>query len=186
MLSPLGHALAGITVGTIVAGARRQSPVLPLDWGTSAQPLLLFAMMGVLADVDFLFGLHNMYTHSAGASVVVALAIMLVAREGGARFGIACGAAYFSHVLLDWLGTDNVAPIGVMALWPFADEFYYSGWRWFMSISREYGAADFWSHNLRAVVWEIVWLGSPLVAVLLLKLRLKPPNTNKAEPRQLR
>ena len=57
-----------------------------------------------------------------GAAVVVWTAVTLRTVDWSTprswRLAVACAAAWASHVLLDWLGTDAMAPIGVMALWP--------------------------------------------------------------------
>ena len=44
-------------------------------------------------------------------------------RENGRR-ALAIAAAYATHTLLDWLGTDSAAPFGIMALWPVTDDYY--------------------------------------------------------------
>ena len=68
-------------------------------------------------------------------------------------------------MLFDWLGTDGVPPIGIMALWPWTDHFYQSDRHWFMAISRRYWLPTFWTHNLHAVAREVAWLGAIVVAV---------------------
>ena len=74
-------------------------------------------------------------------------------------------AAWASHVLLDWLGSDTSPPIGIMALWPFSDGFYQSSLFLFDAISRRYWLPqEFIWHNLRAAVGELVIL-APLVYV---------------------
>jgi hypothetical protein len=69
-------------------------------------------------------------------------------------------------VLLDWLGSDDTPPIGIMALWPLTDGFYQSDLYWFMAISRRYWLPGFWTHNLTAVFWEVVLL-APLAGVMV-------------------
>ena len=41
--------------------------------------------------------------------------------------GLACGLAWSSHILLDWLGADANPPYGVQAFWPFSDTWFISG-----------------------------------------------------------
>lgn len=79
------------------------------------------------------------------------------------RFAIACGLAYASHVLLDWLGSDTSAPIGIMALWPWSSAFYQSHAEWFLASDRRYWLPGFISRNLYALMWELIIL-VPLLA----------------------
>lgn len=132
-----------------------------------------FALLGALADIDFLFGVHSAYTHSLGAILVVTAAGSLQARGRGPLFALALAAAYGSHVLLDWLGSDSVAPIGVMALWPLTSDFFLSDRRWFMSVCREYWLLKCWWHNALGLTREILFLG-PLAFGALYLAALRP------------
>lgn len=82
------------------------------------------------------------------------------------RLALAGGLAYASHIALDWLGHDTVAPIGVMALWPFTDGFYQSSLFIFEAVSRRVGAWSAWVHNAWAVAREVAILVSLVVAGL--------------------
>jgi hypothetical protein len=121
----------------------------------------------VLPDGDLLVGMHSRQTHSLGAAALVAgLAAVAPDRWREAlgagsrlRFALACGAAWGSHVLLDWLGSDSTAPIGIMALWPVSSAFYQSDLHWFMAISRRYWLPDFFRMNALAAVRELLILG---------------------------
>jgi inner membrane protein len=68
-------------------------------------------------------------------------------------------------VLFDWLGSDDRAPFGVMALWPFTSEFFYADAWLFGAISRYYWRSDFVAQNVLAVLREVGILG-PFVTVL--------------------
>ena len=126
----------------------------------------LYAALGVLPDADLLVGLHSRYSHSLGAVALVAAAAALAPARWRRGLGIpsrllcalACGAAYASHILLDWLGSDTTPPIGIMALWPLTSAFYQSDLHWFMAISRRYWLPSFWSMNLMAALREIAIL----------------------------
>ncbi|WP_291983176.1 metal-dependent hydrolase [Luteitalea sp.] len=162
MPSPLGHALAGLAVGVLAAGPRALVRALdppaarrPID--TALLALLPFAALGALPDIDLLFGVHSMYTHSVGA-VLIVLAVARVV-TGGWRWALAAALAYASHILLDWLGHDTTAPIGVMALWPFTPGFYQSDLHLFLPISRRYWVQGFLAHNLTAVAREVLVIG---------------------------
>jgi inner membrane protein len=162
MPSPVGHALAGLAVGVLAAGPRalvRQldPPAARRPVDTALLAMLPFAALGALPDIDLLFGVHSMYTHSVGAALIVLLLARLV--TGGWRWAIAASLAYASHILLDWLGHDTTAPIGVMALWPFRPDFYQSDLHLFLPISRRYWVQGFLAHNLTAVAREILCIG---------------------------
>jgi inner membrane protein len=123
-----------------------------------------FALLGPLADVDFAFGAHSGPTHSVGATLIVLLAATVWPRPD-VRRGCACAAAYASHILFDWMGNDTTPPIGVMALWPFSQEFYQSNLFVFEAISRRYWLPNFWTHNGLALARELVIL-LPLAALM--------------------
>ena len=109
------------------------------------------------ADLDFLVGAHRTYSHTLGACVLILLASMALAPASEPRLltGAACGAAYASHLLLDWLGSDSSVPIGIMALWPFSSQFYESPVHLFLSTERRYWMPQFWSVNLTAGIREL-------------------------------
>lgn len=148
MPSPLGHALGGLAAGWLVSSTSHHKR----NYGDAAW----FALAGMAADLDLLAGIHSGPTHSAGATIIVGLFTYLISRRW--RFAVALTAAYASHVLLDWLGSDAAPPIGVMALWPFSTQHYESNRHLFYAISRRYWQSDFWDLNIRAVVREILVL----------------------------
>ncbi len=119
------------------------------------------------ADLDFLVGAHRTYSHTLGVSILILLAGMAMTPSSGPRVltGLACGAAYASHLLLDWLGSDTSVPIGIMALWPFSSEFYQSPVTLFLATERRYWLPQFWSVNLTAMIREIGIL-MPIAAVI--------------------
>ena len=124
-----------------------------------AQLLLLCVAAAVLPDIDFLWGRHNMETHSLGAAVMAGLAVFAWTRGRDVRLAVLVAAAWGSHVLFDWLGSDTTPPIGVMALWPFSADYYFAYAYWFEAISRRTHLPNFWSHNLWAVATELALLG---------------------------
>ena len=151
MPSPIGHALGGAIVGHVIAPSA----------------ITFCAIAAVAPDLDFLWGRHNMETHSLFAGVVVGLAAFAWKRD--ARLAIAVTVAWASHVLFDWLGSDTTPPLGVMALWPLSSEYYFSGAFFFEAISRRYWLDNFISHNVWAVTREILILGPPLAVVWRLR-----------------
>jgi len=163
MPSPLGHALGGVIVGLL--GDERRSPPTGGLWALASNRTLLLASAAAVApDLDFLWGRHNMETHSLGAAVLAALAVLLWTRGRAVRLAAIVGLAWTSHVLFDWLGSDTTPPLGVMALWPLSNTFYFADAFMFDAISRRTYLPNFWSHNLWAVVKEAALLG-PLAAL---------------------
>jgi len=135
--------------------------------GTVWRGALLFGFAGMLPDLDLLFGAHSGPTHGLGAALIVGLAILALTRQP--RLGLAAAAAYASHTLLDWLGTDSSAPIGIMSLWPLSRDYYESNIHLFEAISRRYRLPGFWEHNLKAVAWELLILFPPVALVLVVQ-----------------
>lgn len=194
MPSPLGHVIAGVAAGWLVAGAPRLAPPLSTKVAgtfpaqvpaTFWREAGLFGALGALPDIDLLFGAHSGPTHSIGITLVVGIVAGLVrgvtARRPPATglrsltFALACLAAYGSHVLLDWLGTDASPPIGIMALWPLSNAHYESDLHFFMAISRRYYQGwAFVRHNAIALVRELVILLPLLTMIILFRSRSEP------------
>jgi inner membrane protein len=158
MPSPIGHALGGIAVGTLVASRP--------GWRMVAA----CAVAAALPDVDFLLPLqHRGPTHSAGATALVfaaslAVLAMTSVRADRVRMAAAVALAFGSHIVLDWLGADSSAPRGVMALWPVSSAFYVSGLDVFNAVDRRYWLPGFWTRNTLALLREVVILG-PLALI---------------------
>ena len=187
MPSPLGHLLGGIAAGHLLAGrvgspSAASSRRVPGGAGrltrlvAAVEPswpgLALFGALGVLPDIDFLFGVHSRYTHSLGAAAIV-FGLGLVAfrsRRRPALLAAGMAAAYASHALLDWLGRDTTPPIGIMALWPFTNDFYQSDLHWFPAIRREFRDGIV-LHNAAAALWELLVLGPLAMAAVWLRRR---------------
>jgi hypothetical protein len=97
-----------------------------------------------------------------------------VARPRQWPFALGCGAAYASHVLLDWLGRDDSRLAGPMALWPLTHAHFKSGADLFMEFTmlrrRRYGAWTTLVRNSPALIREIMILGVPFVVVIALRL----------------
>ena len=134
-----------------------------------ARRAAVFAVAGMAADLDLLVGAHSGPTHGIGAAILIGLAAYAVTQRG--RLSAAMAAAYASHTLLDWLGSDSAPPIGIMALWPFSREYYESSLHVFQAISRRYRQPDFWLFNIRAITREVLVLGPVVAAVVLLRRR---------------
>ena len=133
-------------------------------WGGPGPAISLLAVLGMCADLDFVVGVHRSATHSIGATVVAGLAMAMTVSTARLRMGLVGAAAYGSHVLLDWLGTDPGAPFGVMLLWPFSNEFYVADPSLLMRVCREWWRMECWIHNVQSVAWELIIL-LPLATV---------------------
>ena len=159
--SPVGHALGGLIVGEVLAPSA----------------LLLCAAAGVLPDIDFAWGGHNQQTHSLGAAIIAGL--LVFAWKRSPRLAIAVTLSWASHVLFDWLGSDDTPPLGVMALWPLNSNFYFADAFVFEAISRRYWLDNFIPHNAWAVIKEVLILG-PIAVIAFLwrgRRRSRRPGT---------
>jgi len=156
MPTPVGHALGGLIVG-LLAAPRASGHGLPSGGGRVQRHersfLTLCAITACLPDLDFGWGRHNLETHSIGFAILVGLAVLAWRRS--AHLALACTAAVGTHVLFDWLGSDDFPPLGVMALWPFSRDFYFANAFVFEAISRRYWLPGFVQHNLLAVLREV-------------------------------
>jgi len=176
MPTPLGHALGGLAAGAL-AGRRRGVAGSGAIWWLGS-----FALLGMLPDVDFLFGWHRGPTHSVMAAAIVGAAVFALV-PSRPWLGCASAAAYGSHILLDWLGRDSVAPFGLMALWPFDAGFYQSPFAWFLPVCREYWLLECWGSLAWTVALELLLLG-PLAWVAVGRLRAERHRSPRASVRQ--
>jgi membrane-bound metal-dependent hydrolase YbcI (DUF457 family) len=161
MPTPLGHALGGLIVAFAATPTDHATRPVAAS-GNRRRLLVACAVAACLPDVDFLWGRHNMETHSIGFSVIVAGAVYMWSRS--ARLALACAASVGTHVLFDWLGSDDTPPLGVMALWPLTSAFFFADAFVFEAISRRYWLPGFLQHNLLAVAREVALL-LPLTVV---------------------
>ena len=145
MPSPIGHALGGAIVGLLMTPLGRDVAIV--------------AAAACAPDIDFAWGRHNRETHSLFAAVVAGFLVWLATRRP--RLALACALAWTSHVLFDWLGSDDSPPLGVMALWPFTSNFYFAEAYVFEAISRRYAEPGFWEQNTWALVKELLMLLPP-------------------------
>jgi membrane-bound metal-dependent hydrolase YbcI (DUF457 family) len=164
MPSPIGHGLAAVAAGWLVA-----KPAL------SRRELLIqsttLAAIGVMPDLDLLIGRHSAETHSIGAAAIVA-SIAAVARlpvaQTRARIWLAVFLAWMTHPLLDAFTADSSIPVGIMLWWPFSSAHYHTGIVVFDSIYRRWWLPGFFEHNAIAAVKELVMVG-PVVLVSIIK-----------------
>jgi membrane-bound metal-dependent hydrolase YbcI (DUF457 family) len=170
MPTPVGHALGGLAAAFLTSSASRRAQMSP-------QVLTAAAAAAVTPDLDILVGAHRSYTHSIGATALVAAVSWLILRrrstfrakavsESKSRRDppavvatMALASAFASHLVLDWLGKDTSAPPGLTLLWPFSSAYYLSGCDLFGEVSRRYWLPEeFIFGNLLAMGWELAVL----------------------------
>ena len=176
MPTPIAHALGGIAAGCLsVAGsalalrkpAARREFEGAVDRIGRRRAVAGLACVGILPDLDFLLGMHRGASHSLGAALLAAIIAGAVAPAVRVAVATAVASAFTSHMLLDWLGTDPSPPRGIMAWWPWTDEFYLSDTPLFMRVCREYWSPECWRHNALAVLRELVILVPLTLAAVL-------------------
>jgi inner membrane protein len=144
----------------------------------------LCAALAAVPDIDLLhIPIHRTVTHSVTAALAVTIVAAAVTGWVTARIqwtiAIACGAAYGSHIVMDWLGADASRPYGIQALWPFTDRWYMAPWSVFPGTERRspLSARSMWI-NFKAAVAEIGIMGS----VALLAWRTRAARKRQAAP----
>src|SRR5690349_14456383 len=135
MPSPLGHALAGLTLHVSTARDRELG-------SRSRIGVILGAALA--PDLDLLLRFvdgrnhHQGASHSLGAALLAGLAVLglsrLVARAWRWDLGLLACGAWLSHLVLDYFSVDTHPPIGIPALWPFAGGYFKSPWSLFLDI----------------------------------------------------
>jgi inner membrane protein len=159
MPSPVGHALAGLSVHVLLA---RDEAEL---WSAPRAATIVLAALA--PDLDLLLKLtdglnhHQAEVHSVGFALIVGLAAFGVFRarrlpRAGA-VGVAACLAWGSHLLLDYLSRDTSPPIGLMALWPFSATYYKFPWPIFLDIYRSLAPSAL-AHDALAAAWEVALL----------------------------
>jgi membrane-bound metal-dependent hydrolase YbcI (DUF457 family) len=182
MPSPVGHFLAGLTVGWVGEGnsertKRVSSPTGLRPWTTGGRPwtiVLWCAVLAALPDADLLIPhFHRTATHSLTATVLVfILAAVVTGKVTGEirwRLALVLATAYGTHLLLDWLGADPSPPRGFQLLWPFSDRFFISDLDLFPGTERRFGRGDFLLVNLYALLVELAILGPCALAAFVFR-----------------
>ena len=115
---PVSHGLLGASIVAAVSRTRGERRLAPLVAG---------ALLANAADLDFALAFafhsrawHRGFSHSIAFSLVVCLVLVLSLGRRRLREAIACGMAYASHGILDYLTTKEGG--GVELLWPFSSE----------------------------------------------------------------
>jgi len=169
MPSPFGHALAGLAIGwsadqpaspnaDVAASQPRQG-----SWVLRERLALTCALLAALPDADLLFHAHRAISHSLVGVLIVTIVLAVVTRWVTGRFAwrivLICGAAYASHLAIDWLSVDNNVPAGIQLLWP-VKEWFIAPWSVFPMTERDNPLSP-WGlmKNGKAALTELVVLG---------------------------
>src|SRR5262245_45797296 len=102
MPSPVGHALAGLAAGWLVAGPAEDRRGL-------LRQAAIFGAVAIAPDLDLLIGRHSAESHSLGAAAIVATIALWRRWPVGAtgwRVWLSIFLAWTTHPLLDSLGSD--------------------------------------------------------------------------------
>ena len=160
MPSPIGHALAGVAVAWSADLLDRQP--------SSGRLVAVSAALAALPDADLLIpDAHRMGTHSVFAAALVFIIAAAVTGKV-TRTAVICGAAYASHLLLDWLGADSAPPRGLQLFWPFTNAWYISDLDVFRQTARlQFLSPPIIRRNAIAVAQELAIM-LPIVAALYL------------------
>jgi membrane-bound metal-dependent hydrolase YbcI (DUF457 family) len=190
MPSPLGHTLAGLTIGWL---SDRPAAAPRGRWAALRSPLVIgCASAAALPDADLLISeFHRKGTHSIVATVLIFIIASVVTGKvtpsRGWRVAFALAAAQSTHLLLDWLGTDGFPPPGIQALWPFSHRFFVSGIDLFPPVERLILTPGAFSTNLRAAMWELLIVGPPAAISWLIwryrALRVAPAGRRESRGR---
>ena len=197
MPSPIGHALAGAAIAWSCGVSQPKSTGTFTSWKLP----VACAVFAALPDVDLLYmPTHRTATHSVAVAILFTIVAAGVTGwvkpirewcrttfgESPAVFiGLACGLAWSSHILLDWLGADANPPYGVQAFWPFSDSWFFSGLNVFPGTERRDPLSMRATLiNLHAAVQETVLMGS--VAAVAWSLRHRRSSTAQGMQRRRR
>ncbi len=126
-----------------------------LGWQLSAQEkniktLSFFVVLASLPDIDFLFFPHQSYTHNIFFVTLTALVLFPLFKRKRTRIGLLLVS--LSHLVLDLLVIDRVAPIGIPLLFPLSGKFFNLGF--FPNLQRGAMADLFSIHNAWTLVLE--------------------------------
>jgi inner membrane protein len=187
MPSPIGHALAGVAVAwtaDIVSPLLSQLASSSLSRGQTGRAGLTpirgaslttaCALLAALPDLDLVSpGFHRTWTHSVTAVIIITIiAAAVTGQVTRWRTAFVCGAAYASHLLLDWLGADRFPPYGIELFWPFSDRWYISGWDVFRQTARlHFFAPEIIRQNVLAVAQEVAILAPVLLVLWLVRVK---------------
>jgi inner membrane protein len=134
MALPIAHAAAGY----LVHRAERRFPGGDRPSIEGWRRVAVLMLIGNLPDMDFVVGfvigrpglLHRGVSHTVLAGVLFGVAAGAFMRwrwrERFASAALVFGAAYLSHLVIDYFTIDSRPPAGAQFLWPFSSEYFLS------------------------------------------------------------
>ena len=172
MPSPIGHLIAGATIGLAADHGRHLSTRWP-------RILVISAFLAAAPALDLIYpDGHRKMTHSLLAVGLVLLTAMLVTRLRARRIdwlaSITCTLAYGSHLLTDYFGVDPGTPSGIQLLWPWNERWFISEWSLFLGTERHDPFGIFAiTMNTLALGRELLILAPCLLLVLVRRRRME-------------
>jgi membrane-bound metal-dependent hydrolase YbcI (DUF457 family) len=180
MPSPVGHTLGAFS--TLLA---LEPDIVSSRYKTNIALGAAF-VFGSLADADFVvahfstapFLRHHYFSHSIPFAICFTFLCWIILKcfrfRNAGKFAGLIGAAYSSHLLLDYFAHDGSNPYGIPLLWPFTNRHFIAPFNLFYSIHRGEFTDIFSMHNLVGVLMEIAVMGPiTLLLILLAKRRVQ-------------
>jgi membrane-bound metal-dependent hydrolase YbcI (DUF457 family) len=173
MPSPVGH-----TIGAFAAILAVDPSIITTRYKLSVALGTSF-IVGTLADADFLVAYfstvpylrHHYFSHSIPFAIIFWLLCWVVLKgikfKDATRNAALLGAAYGSHLVLDYFAEDGSKPYGIPLLWPFSNQHFIAPFDIFLSIHRGEFSDLFSLHNLWAILIEVGVL-TPLALMMFL------------------
>ncbi len=180
MPSPVGHTLGAFS--TLLA---LKPDIVTSRYKTNIALGAAF-VFGSLADADFVVAhfstapylRHHYFSHSIPFAICLTLLCWIILKcfrfRNAGKFAGPIGAAYSSHLLLDYFADDGSKPYGIPLLWPFTNRHFIAPFNLFYSIQRGEFTDIFSMHNLFGILIEIAIMGPiTILLILLAKRRVK-------------
>lgn len=176
MPSPVGHTLGAFSV--LVA---LEPDIVTSRYKTNIALGAAF-VFGSLADADFVVAhfstapylRHHYFSHSIPFAICFTLLCWIILKcfrsRNAGKFAGLIGAAYSSHLLLDYFADDGSKPYGIPLFWPFTNRHFIAPFNLFYSIHRGEFSDIFSMHNLIGVLIEIAVM-APITLILILWAR---------------
>ena len=164
MSSPIGHSLAGLSICFLTPNylLHLQGGGLRTGWKT----LLFCIIIACLPDIDFLPGIfvgninyyHHKGTHSIFFALVISLAVWAVAKKNNrVKWGFLAFMLILSHLAIDYVAIDHIAPFGMPLLWPISGKYFYFKYAFLPEVLRGSSVMTIFNrHNLYTVMVEMI------------------------------
>ena len=175
MATPVGHTLSAYTI--LLAFQPSLASKVRSKWIGLATAFVF----GNLADADFAVAYfvqnpvwrHHFFSHSIPFVILFALFCFLIfsflRQRKPLQLALLLGAAYGTHVLLDFFTDDGSSPFGIPLLWPFTHHHFLASDPLFFATQRGSLEALISLHNLTAMAIECLLLAP--VAWLVFRVR---------------